>query len=280
VPGKPSTNPVTNLVHIGRAMAGAVLVWQMALPAPSMAADLPVDLELVLAVDVSGSMDVQEQALQRRGYAEAFLHPEVLTALRAGPYGRIAVTYVEWAGPGAQSVAVPWTLVEDAATAGRLASAIATAPTPRLRGTSISGALAFAAPLFQASGYAGLRRAIDVSGDGANNAGAPLVPVRDAVVAAGIVINGLPLTVSPSLERAVGGPDLTAYYRDCVIGGPGSFVIAANEPGQFLEPIRRKLILEIAGLPARVEPAAVTAAQDRVDCLIGERLRRNWERDP
>ena len=265
------------LTRIGLALVGAAMVVPVA---SASAAELPVDLELVLAVDVSGSMDVQEQALQRRGYAEAFRHPEVLTALRAGVYGRIAVTYVEWAGPRAQSVTVPWTLVEDTATAAQMASAIAIAPTPRLRGTSISGALAFAAPLFEGNGYAGLRRAIDVSGDGPNNAGAPLVPVRDAVVAAGIVINGLPITLAPSLERAIGGPDLAAYYRDCVIGGPGAFVIAVDEPGQLLETIRRKLILEIAGLPARVEPAAVTAVQDKVDCMIGERQRRIWERDP
>ena len=258
------------------ALAGATV---LVLAASSAAAELPVDLELVLAVDVSGSMDAQERALQRRGYAEAFRHPEVLTALRAGPYGRIAVAYVEWAGPHAQSTIVPWVLIEDAASAGRLASAIAAAPAPRMRGTSISGALAFAAPLFEANGYAGLRRAIDVSGDGANNSGAPLVPVRDAVVAAGIVINGLPVLIAPSLDRAVGGPDLAAYYRDCVIGGPGAFVIAVDEPGQLLETIRRKLVLEIAGLPARVEPAALTAAAE-VDCLIGERLRRNWEREP
>ena len=104
-----------------------------------------------------------------------------------------------------------------------------------MRGTSISGALAFAAPLFDANGYAGLRRAIDVSGDGANNSGAPLVPVRDAVVAAGIVINGLPVLIAPSLERAVGGPDLAVYYRDCVIGGPGAFVLPAR---RFASPRR------------------------------------------
>ena len=142
---------------------GVAMVAAMAAPA---AAELPVDLELVLAVDVSGSMDREEQALQRRGYVEAFLHPEVAQAVRSGPYGRIAVTYVEWAGPTAQAVAVPWTLIEDAATAEDFAAGLAEAPPSRFRGTSISGALAFAAPMFEGNGYEGLRRVIDVSGDG------------------------------------------------------------------------------------------------------------------
>jgi hypothetical protein len=244
------------------------------------AAELPVDLELVLAVDVSGSMDAEEQALQRRGYIEAFSHPDVVDAVRSGPYGRIAVTYVEWAGPSSQAVAVPWTMVEDGDTANEFAAVLDEAPAARIRGTSISAALAFAAPLFDGNGYAGLRRVIDVSGDGPNNAGAPVEPVRDAVVAAGIVINGLPITLGPSLQSAVGAPDLAAYYRDCVVGGPGAFVIAVDQPDQLLDTIRRKLVLEIAGLPDWLVPAAMSAAQLSMDCLIGERLRRNWERDP
>ncbi len=256
---------------------GAVMLAAWPVPA---AAELPVDLELVLAVDVSGSMDREEQALQRRGYVEAFLHPEIAAAVRSGPYGRIAVTYVEWAGTGAQVVTIPWTLVEDAATAEDFAVGLAEAPPARFRGTSISGALAFAAPLFADNGYQGLRRVIDVSGDGPNNMGPPITPVRDAVVDSGIVINGLPVQIDAPLYLALGGTALAAYYRDCVIGGPGAFVIPVTEREQLLEAIRRKLVLEIAGLPARVVPTAAGAESAAVDCLLGERLRRNWERDP
>jgi hypothetical protein len=256
---------------------GAAVLAAMAAPA---AAELPVDLELVLAVDVSGSMDRDEQALQRRGYVEAFLHPEVAAAVRSGPYGRIAVTYVEWAGASAQLVTLPWTLVEDQTTAEDFAAGLAEAPPARFRGTSISGALAFAAPLFADNGYEGLRRVIDVSGDGPNNIGPPVAPVRDAVVAAGIVINGLPVQIDAPYHLALGGTDLAAYYRDCVIGGPGAFVIPVTEEDQLLEAIRRKLVLEIAGLPATIQPAAMTAVAGTTDCMIGERLRRDWERDP
>ncbi len=180
---------------------GAAVLAAMAAPA---AAELPVDLELVLAVDVSGSMDRDEQALQRRGYVEAFLHPEVAAAVRSGPYGRIAVTYVEWAGASAQVVTLPWTLVEDQTTAEDFAAGLAEAPPARFRGTSISGALAFAAPMFADNGYEGLRRVIDVSGDGPNNIGPPVAPVRDAVVAAGIVINGLPVQLDAPLPPGPG----------------------------------------------------------------------------
>ena len=260
---------------LGLALAG----WACLAEPRTAAAQTVVDLELVLAVDVSGSMDRQEQAVQRQGYVEAFMHPEVVDAIRSGPYGRIAVTYVEWAGPPSQSSVLPWTLVEDAATASDFAAGLAEAPFGRYRGTSISAALTFAAALFDDNGYDGLRRVIDVSGDGANNAGAPMAPVRDAVVAAGIVINGLPIVLGPSLQRAVGAPDLAAYYRDCVIGGPGSFVIPVTEAEQLFETIRRKLVLEIAGLPPRFLPVAETATPT-TDCLIGERLRRIWEREP
>ena len=243
-------------------------------------AELPVDLELILAVDVSGSMDQEEQALQRRGYVEAFLHPDLVQAVRSGPYGRVAVTYVEWAGPTAQAVTMPWAVIEDAASAEDFAAGLAEAPLSRFRGTSISGALAFSAPMFEGNGYQGLRRVIDVSGDGPNNIGLPVEPVRDALLAAGIIINGLPLQIDAPLYMALGGLELAAYYRDCVIGGPGAFVIPVTDEDQLLEAIRRKLVLEIAGLPPRLVPVAAGGEASATDCMIGERLRRNWERDP
>ena len=259
-------------------LAAAVSTLLIAAPA---VAEVPVDLELVLAVDVSGSMDLEEQALQRRGYVDAFLHPEVAEAIRSGPYGRIAVTYVEWAGARSQAVAMPWSLIDGPAAAEDFAAGLSEAPPARFRGTSISGALAFAAPLFDDNGYDGLRRVIDVSGDGPNNAGPPVAPVRDAIVTTGIVINGLPLQIDAPVYMAVGGVLLADYYRDCVIGGPGAFVLPVTERDQLLEAIRRKLVLEIAGLPATIQPAAVTAAAEgATDCMIGERLRRNMERTP
>jgi hypothetical protein len=257
------------------ALAGSALFLALA-ATPAIA--VPVDLELVLAVDISGSMDTDEQALQRRGYIEAFLHAEVAGAIRSGPYGRIAATYVEWAGPGAQRVTVPWTLIETAADAEDFAAGLAEAPRARFRGTSISGALAFSAPLFENNGYEGLRRVIDVSGDGPNNAGAPVDAARDAAVGTGIIVNGLPIQITAQ-PFGLGGRDLATYYRDCVIGGPGAFVIPVTEEAQLLEAIRRKLVLEIAGLPAVVFPAAA-AGEPATDCLVGERLRRTWEREP
>lgn len=249
-------------------------------PPPAAAEDLPVDLELVLAVDVSGSMDPEEQRLQRAGYAAAMTDPQVLGAVRTGSYGRIAVTYVEWAGASAQQVTVPWTLVDDGESAEAFAQRVAAAPPARIRGTSISGALAFSAPLFDGNGYEGVRRVIDVSGDGPNNMGPPVVPARDAVLARGIVINGLPIMLRPSQFGILDISALDVYYTDCVIGGPASFVVPVREPGQLAEAIRQKLVLEVAGLPPKVTPAAErgrAGAGPRTDCMVGERLRRSWE---
>lgn len=242
-------------------------------PSPASAAEVPVDLELVLAVDVSGSMDPEEQRIQRAGYVAALTDPAVLAAVRTGAYGRVAIAYVEWAGPGWQVEAVPWRVIGDEDDAGVFAAAIAATPFASVRGTSISGALAFAAGLFDGNGYEGLRRVIDVSGDGANNTGAPVEAARDAVLAQGIGINGLPLMLRPSNA----GVDLGTYYEECVIGGPGAFVLPVHDPGQLAEAIRRKLVLEIAGLPAVATPVADGGPGGAgVDCLIGERQRRMW----
>lgn len=253
------------------------LAW---LPAVATA-QVPVDLELVLAVDVSGSMDPDEQALQRQGYVEAMTHPEVVGAIRSGAFQRIAVTYVEWAGPFALSQTVPWTLIEDQGSAEAFAAALAEAPLSRMRGTSISGALGFASPQFDANAFEGVRRVIDVSGDGANNMGPPVLVAREAALALGITVNGLPIAIKAGNSWSLGGDQLVAYYRDCVIGGPGAFVLPVTEPGALLEAIRQKLVLEIAGTPPMMVPAAMWPAQaGTTDCLIGERQRRMWERDP
>ncbi len=261
---------------MGRAAACLPMLLASACPA---LAETPVDLELVLAVDVSGSMDREEQQLQRAGYVAAITRPEVLAAIRTGIYGRLAVIYVEWAGPGAQAVAVPWRLVEDEASAEAFAAELADAPFARIRGTSISGGLKFAARLFEGNGYEGMRRVIDISGDGPNNMGGPVVPVRDAILRQGIVINGLPIMLRPSMWGGQLMAALDLYYTDCVIGGPGSFVLPVEEPEQLAEAIRQKLLLEIAGS----EPSVVLAqaeGRERVDCMVGERMWRNWYSDP
>jgi hypothetical protein len=236
-----------------------------------------VDLELVIAVDVSLSMDLDEQRLQRDGYIMAFRDAEVHKAITSGPNGRIAVTYMEWAGPPTQQVVMPWTVIDSAQAAGAFADRLEAAPISRARMTSISAALQYSGRLFDSSGAKGIRRVIDVSGDGPNNAGMPVVPVRDELIAKGIVINGLPIM----LKLAQGFFDLAEldlYYADCVIGGTGSFMIPIKQRGEFQTATRRKLLLEIAGYepPARLIRAQAGPPAERFDCLIGEKQWRNY----
>jgi hypothetical protein len=242
-------------------------------------AQTEVDLELVLAVDISRSMDYDEQQLQRDGYVEALRHPEVIMAIQSGPIGRIAITYVEWAGPFHQAMVVPWAIVGSEAEAAAFAELVAAAPLVRERGTSISQGLEFSSSLFASSGVNGARRAIDVSGDGPNNMGQPVVPVRDRIVAEGITINGLPIMLKTSYAFGPYSiPNLDVYYEDCVIGGPGAFMITIDDATRFAVAIRRKLVLEIAGtIPEpRLMKAASFNLAPRVDCLIGEKQRGRW----
>ena len=235
-----------------------------------------VDLELVLAVDVSRSMDYDEQALQRAGYVEAFRHPEVIAAIGAGMTGRIAVTYLEWAGPGAQLQKIPWTLIDGPQSALAFADALAAAPIGRERGTSISGGLVMATGLLAASPFAGLREVIDVSGDGPNNMGMPVLEARQKVLERGVTINGLPVMLRPGVGY-FNLPDLDVYYENCVIGGPAAFLVTVDSADRFAIAIRRKLVLEIAGRTPQLLPAAMDGQAD-YDCLIGEKLRRQWMR--
>jgi hypothetical protein len=238
--------------------------------APSAAT--PVDVEVVLAVDVSYSMDPDEQQLQREGYMAAITSRDFLQAVKQGMNGRISLTYVEWAGSHHQQIIVPWRLIDGPETADAFAADIGRARYTRASRTSISSALLFAAPLFDGSGYRGVRRVIDVSGDGVNNNGPVITVARDEVLAKGITINGLPVMLKRPNISTLDIDQLDVYYEDCVIGGPGSFVIPIKERDQFKEAIRTKLVLEIAGRqPERpVVPAASTAP--RVSCTIGERL--------
>ncbi len=237
-------------------------------------AQTPVDLELVIAVDVSLSMDLDEQRLQRDGYVSAFRDAEVQTAITSGAHGRIAVAYMEWAGPLSQQVVIPWTLLDGPPAANAFADRLEAAPISRARMTSISSALQFSSRLFASSGARGIRRVVDVSGDGPNNAGPPVVGARDELVAAGIVINGLPIM----LKLAAGFfdlADLDRYYADCVIGGSGAFMIPIKQRSEFKTATRQKLLLEIAGRapPARV--IRVQAPAEASDCLVGE---QQWRR--
>ncbi|MEX0852149.1 MAG: DUF1194 domain-containing protein [Bauldia sp.] len=242
------------------------------------AQDFDVDLALVLAVDVSRSMDLDEQRVQRDGYAAAFRHPEVIAAIASGLVGRIAVTYMEWAGATYQSVIVPWRIIAGRQEAEAFAAELAAAPIMRERGTSISGGLLAAARQLAESNVSGFRRVVDISGDGANNIGSPVVPMRDQLVDEGITINGLPIMIrQQEPDNPYGIDHLDIYYEDCVIGGPGAFMITVDDLDRFAVAIRRKLVLEIAGLPPRLMPAASPPrAEPRVDCLIGEKARGRW----
>ena len=221
--------------------AAPVLALAAAIGSPAAAQTAPpaVDLQLVLAVDVSGSVNQMRFELQRDGYVAAFRHPHVLAAIRSGPAGAIAVTVTQWTGPALQFQVVPWTRISDAASAEDFAAAIERAPRQLFGcGTSISGAIDHAMSLWRESPFRAPRRVIDVSGDGANNRGRPAAQARDEAVAAGIGINGLPIL---ALE-----PDLDRYYEQNVIGGPGAFMVVARSYEAFAEAVRRKLIIEIA----------------------------------
>jgi len=262
---------VMGVAALGLALAAAAAPTTQRF-ADKRATAIPVDVELVIAVDVSYSMDPDEQALQREGYVIALTSKEFLQALRQGANGRIAVTYFEWAGQFDQKIVMPWRLIDGPEAADAVAAEISLAPYRRASRTSISGALRFAKPLFDDSGYKGLRRVIDVSGDGANNAGPLIVPTRDEVLAAGITINGLPIMLKRPFVGTMDVEDLDVYYEDCVIGGPGSFVIPIREREKFIEATRTKLVLEIAG--RQPEPRIIPAATkgSRISCTIGERL--------
>lgn len=236
-----------------RRIAGLVL-WTL-LAAGLARAETPVDLELVLAVDVSGSIDPEEARLQRDGYVGALTNPKVQAAIHGGPYGRIAVVYVEWAGDSFQRIVVPWTLLSDPASIESFAASVAESPIASAQWTSISSAIDFCARLFDENGYEGVRRVIDVSGDGVNNRGRPVEWARDQAVATGITINGLPiLNDRPNPWGGSVPIDLDRYYRDHVIGGQGAFLVPAVNFDSFAEAILSKLLLEISGLPPKAVP--------------------------
>lgn len=242
---------------------------------PKPQTGIQVDVELVIAVDVSGSMSEREHQVQREGFLEAFLDKRLIDAITSGPRGQIAVTYIEWAGQFSQDVLVPWRLIKDRASAAAFVRALQGKPRTPIRGTSISGALAFSAKLFTDNGFSGLRRVIDVSADGPNRTGPQVDKVRDEVVRSGIVINGLPLMLSPMMQRATHGYGLDHYFTDCVIGGLGAFVFPVLKASALKEAIRRKLIIEVSGKTPRVVRVQNNARR-RVNCQIGRSYRDDW----
>ncbi len=231
-----------------------------------------VDIELVIAVDVSYSMDLDELAVQREGYAQAIVSKEFLQALKTGPNSKVALTYFEWSASSDQKIIIPWRVIDGPETADAVANEIMKTPVRSGTRTSISGAINFAMPLFEENPYRGLRRVIDISGDGPNNNGAPVTGARDAALEKGITINGLPIMVKEPSYATMDIDDLDLYYEDCVTGGPGSFVVSIKDRDEFKEAIRTKLILEVAGRTPERRTFPVTEKEPRVPCLIGEKI--------
>ena len=268
----------------GLSLAGlAVAVTLQHLPAAHAQTGSPptgpeVDVALVLAVDISFSMDLDELALQRDGYVQAIRSSEVKQAIAKGAVGRIAVTFVEWAGLQAQYVVIPWMIIDSPETAEAFAEKLAEAPTRRGRRTSVSGAIDLGVKMLAESRVTPLKKVIDISGDGPNNEGRPVTEARNEALAKGITINGLPVLLKAPGYYDVA--DLDIYYEDCVIGGPGAFSIPIRTKPQFAEAVRTKLVLEIASTPEfpswvtpLIQPAQ--AKNPRVSCMLGERQWRD-----
>jgi hypothetical protein len=231
-----------------------------------------VDVELVIAVDVSYSMDLDELAVQREGYAEAIVSKEFLQALRAGPKAKVSMTYFEWSASSDKKIIIPWRVIDGPETADAVANEIMQTPVRRGSRTSISGAILFAMPLFEQNPYPGLRRVIDISGDGPNNSGPPVTPARDEALGKGIVINGLPIMVKEPSYSTMDIDNLDWYYEDCVIGGAGSFVVTIKDRERFKEAIRAKLLLEVAARTPEHRIVPVAEKEPRVSCAIGEKM--------
>ena len=212
-------------------------------------AQTAVDLALVLAVDVSPSMEFDEQELQRQGFIEAFRSTEVHNAVRKGAIGRIAVMYVEWADASLQEIVVPWTVIEHPADGFRFAASLAGHPIRRGRHTSISSAIDFGVRKLRESQVRASRQVIDISGDGVNNQGRMVTKARDEAIAQDITINGLPIMLKRPDPDGSGLESLDRYFRDCVIGGPGAFLIPVRTQDHLAEAIREKIVREVADLP-------------------------------
>jgi len=231
-----------------RLFLGAALATPFLLRSRAALAQEPVDVELVLAVDVSRSVDEVEQEMQFRGYAAAFRDAKLAEGIAGGPLGQIAVTMFTWSDWHIQETIVPWMRIDGAGTAEAFAQAIDAAPRRTWLYTSISGAIDHAAKLF-GQGYEGTRKVVDISGDGINNSGRPVADARAEALAKGIVMNGLAVLDRTPTPWAAGLPPLDDYYREEVIGGPGSFLMVAEGFDAFETAVKRKIIREIAAAP-------------------------------
>lgn len=242
------------------ALLSALCTASLAPALSARAAPLPVDLELILAVDVSGSVDAIEARLQREGYISAMTSDTVMKAIKSGPYRRIALAYVEWAGEQHQQTIMLWTLIESKEDAQNFMAKVADSPYVAIRWTSISAAIDYSTKLFAQSPYEGTRRVLDISGDGKNNHGREVADARRDAMAAGIIINGLPILSSRAGAEDSGvlrgwpsDPDLDGYYQTEVIGGPGAFMVPAQSFDTFAEAVKSKLMREIANIPPSIQ---------------------------
>jgi hypothetical protein len=242
---------------------------QVASPSPGGAGS-DVDVQLVLAVDTSRSMDADEVRIQREGYVEALRHKEFIDAVKDGLTGRIAISYFEWAGSVVPGSVLDWQVIETQADADAFADKLEARPIETQRRTSISAAVAQGASMIVSSPYRSTRQVIDISGDGPNNSGNPVTPARDKAVEAGIVINGLAILLRPS--GTPGGLD--KYYADCVIGGPGSFVLPVHNIEDFAVAVRRKLVMEISDRGPKAGVQKIASTDQQMDCLVGE---KQWQ---
>lgn len=235
-----------------------------------------VDLALVIATDVSYSVDEHEAQFQRQGAVAAFRDAEVVKAIQSGPRGRIAVAYIDFATIGANRVIAGWHLVHDKASAAAFADILEAAPRTLGVNTSISSGIEMAETLLETSGYTAAKRMIDISGDGPNNEGHLVTRARDDAIAKGIIINGLPIMTPADKFDIYYLPDLDKYYAGCVIGGPGSFIHVAHGFEDLERALRRKLIQEISSAPPNsllMRVASSPPADYEKGCDVGERMR-------
>jgi hypothetical protein len=278
-----------------RAVAALALAGLVGLATPvgaQQSAMTRVDLELMLAVDISRSMDYEEHSIQRQGYIDAFRHGDVINALMSGPEGKIAVMYMEWAGDFDPIPTIPWTIIDSKEAAHAFADRLEKEPIYGEERTSISGALMAAREYIQGNQIASHRQVIDVSGDGANNAGLMVEPVRDIVVKDGIIINGLPIMLNKPKEF-YDIDHLDRYYKHCVIGGVGAFIAPVFDLRHLAATIRKKLVMEIASIEIEPDMAPIQFAEapdaptpgepglyraqlslptEKTDCTVGEQV--------
>jgi Protein of unknown function (DUF1194) len=258
-------------------LASTISAFAQSNPAEKTDNPPAVDVELVLAADVSFSMGKDKLAIRREGYAQAIVSKEFLEALKTGPNGKLAITYVEWAASDYQKVIVPWRVIDGPEAAAAVAAEIMKGPAVLQSRTSISAAISFAMSLFDQNPYRGSRRVIDISGDGPNNSGEHVEAARDAALAKGITINGLPMMLGEPSRTDVDIDNLEIYYEDCVTGGPGSFVMTVKDREKLKEAIRTMLVSEVAGVAPERPNVPPTEKEKRISCSIGEEMhQRVW----